>query len=84
MVSILAKQIHNVHHFQKLCKVLIQEQSYSELANSMQVVYCILKYENDILEQQNYQEILYTLRENNFFDDTEEKMLLEKTALKSS
>ena len=80
MVSVLAKQIHNVHQFQKLCKVLLQEQCYSELANSMQVVYCILKCENDILEQQNCQEILYTLKENNFFDNTEEKMLLEENS----
>ena len=80
MVSVLAREIHNVHQFQKLCKVLLQEQCYSELANSIQVVYCILKCENDIVEQQNCQEILYTLRENNFFDNTEEKMLLEENS----
>ena len=76
MVSVLAKQIHNVHQFQKLCKILLQEQSYSELANSMQVVYCILKCENDIVEQQNCQEI----QGKQFFDNTEEKMLLEENS----
>lgn len=77
MISILAKEIRNVDQFQELCKVLLQEHCYNELARNMQIAYCILKYENDILEQQNYQEILHTLRENNFFDNAEEKMLLE-------
>ena len=76
MISILAKEIHNIDQFQKLCKVLLQEHCYDELAKSMQVVYCILKYEKDILEQQNYQETLCTLKENKFFDSTEEKILL--------
>ena len=80
MISILAKEIHNIDQFQKLCKVLLQEHCYDELAKSMQLVYCILKYEKDILEQQNYQETLCTLRENNFFDSTEEKILLRENS----
>ena len=46
----------------------------------MQLAYCILKYEKDILEQQNYQEIFCTLRENKFFVDTEEKILLKENS----
>ena len=80
MISILAKEIHNIGQFWKLCEVLLHDHCYNELAKSMQLAYFILKYEKDILEQQNYQEIFCTLRENKFFDDTEEKILLEENS----
>ena len=74
---ILAEKIDDIDKFQRLCKIFLYEPNFYELAESMQLVYCILKCEKDILEQQNYQEILHSLREVNFFDDTDkEKVLL--------
>ena len=75
--------IDDIDKFQKLCKIFLYEHNYYELAENMQLVYCILKCEKDILEQQNYQEILFSLREIIFFDDTEEKMLLESNKIEA-
>ena len=81
MISILAKEIHNIDQFQILCKILLHE-NYNELAKTMQLTFCVLKYEQDILEM-NYicQELFYILKEDEFFDMTEEKMLLEESKL---
>ena len=76
MISILAKEICDMTKFQKLCKVFQYEYYYNELAENMQIVYCILKHEMDILKQNNYRDILHILREREFLDDTDEKMLL--------
>ena len=74
---ILAEKIDDIDKFKKLCKIFLYEPYYYELAENMQLAYCILKCEKDILELQNYQEILHSLREVVFFDDTDkEKVLL--------
>ena len=82
MISTLAKEIHNMDQFQNLCKQLLRHENYNELAKTMQLAYCVLKYEQDILEM-NYmcQEIYCILKEDKFFDMTEEKMLLEERKL---
>ena len=76
MISILAKEICDMKKFRKLCKVFQYEHYYNELAENMQIVYCILKHERDILKLNNYQAILHILREREFLDDTDEGMLL--------
>ena len=75
-MSLVAKEICNIDKFQKLCTIFLSEYYYNELAENMQVAVCILKYEMDILIQNNHEEILHALREKSFFDDTEKKMLL--------
>ena len=61
--------------FQKLCKIFQYKHYYNKLAENMQIVYCMLKHEMDI-KQNNYRDILHTLREREFLDDTDEGMLL--------
>ena len=76
LISILAKEICDINKFKVLCKIFLNQYYYNVLAENMQIVYCILKCEMDILEQNNYQEILDGLRDRTFFDDTEEEMLI--------
>ena len=76
MMSLIAKEICNIDNFHELCTIFLYEHYYNELAENMQVAFCILKYEMDILRQSNYEEIVHVLREKSFFDDTEKKMLL--------
>ena len=76
MISLISKEICNIDNFHELCTIFLYEHYYNELAENMQVAFCILKYEMDILRQSNHEEILHALREKSFFDDTEKKMLL--------
>ena len=76
MISLVANKICDIDKFQKLCKIFLFEHYYNELAENMQITFCILKCEMDISEQNNYLEILHSLRGKAFFDDTEEKILL--------
>ena len=76
MISLVAKEICDIDKFQKLCKILQCEHYYNELAESIQITFCILKCELDILAQSNYQEIFHSLKDKAFFDDHEEEMLL--------
>ena len=62
--------------FQKLCKIFQYKHYYNKLAENMQIVYCILKHEMDILKLNNFRDILHILRESEFLDDTDEGMLL--------
>ena len=77
MVSLIAKEICDINKFQKLCTIFLSEYYFNELAEDMQVAFCILTYEMDILKQNNHEEILHALIEKAFFDDTEKKMLVE-------
>ena len=76
MISLITKEICNIDNFHELCTIFLYEHYYNELAENMQVAFCILKYEMDILRQSNHEEIVHALREKSFFDDTEKKMLL--------
>ena len=80
MMSSIAKEIYNIDKFQNLCKVFLSEHYYNVLAENMQVTFCILTYEMDILKC-NHEEIVHALREKAFFDDTEEKMLLGRNKI---
>ena len=75
---ILAEKIDDTDKFKKLCKIFLYEPNYYELAENMQLAYCILKCEKDILEQCNSQEIFHSLSGKIvFFDDIDkEKVLL--------
>ena len=75
-MSLVAKEIYDIDKFQKLCKIFLHEYYYNELAENMQVAFCVIKCEMDILKQSNHEEILQALREKAFFGDTEQKMLL--------
>ena len=77
MMSLLAKEICNIDKFQRMCKIFLYEHYYNELVEHMQITFCILKCEMHLLEQTNYEEIFHSLRDKMFFDDTEEKILLE-------
>ena len=75
-MSLLTKEIYNIDNFQKLCKVFLYEYYYSDLADNMQVAFCILINTKAILKQDNHEVILCALRENGFFEEIEEQMLL--------
>ena len=71
--------VHDAEKFELLCKVLLLEDENKGLIKSMQLVYCILKCEMDIIQQVNYEIMYPILKERGFdFAHYEEKILQEE------
>lgn len=81
MIRILAKVIHDTAQFKKLCTILLSEDQYKQLANNLLTIYCILKYEEDIIKELKYQEIFNFLMNKHFFTKQEEKILSEQNKM---
>ena len=71
-MNALWKRIRTDDQFHKLLTVFSLEDGISEVAESMKVVYCVLKNEEKIMEVFNYNELLTCLREKKFFTKREE------------
>ena len=80
MIRILAKVvIHDITGFKKLWAILLSEDQYKKLGNNL--VYCILKYEADIIKGLKFQEIFNFLKLKHFFTKYEEKILSNQPEL---
>ena len=83
LICDLYKVVHDVERFTLLCKILLIEDENKELTKSMQLVYCILKCETEIVQQVNYALMYPILKEQGFeFAHYEENKLQEENNVK--
>ncbi|XP_065889334.1 uncharacterized protein [Dysidea avara] len=71
----LAEEICSFDQYRTLIEVLLFDCSFKELAKSMVDVFCILKYEVDIIEAVNYEEMLFALNSKKFFTKYDKQWL---------
>ena len=75
--------VHDAEKFILLCKILYCEDENKELTENMQLAYCILKCEPDIIEQVNYRMMFHVLKEQGFnFAHYEETLLQAQSNVK--
>jgi len=67
MVDALWKRVHNDIQMSKLLKIFSSEKSICEVADSIKIVYCVLKNEEQIITTLDYNDLLTCLRKRKFF-----------------
>ena len=84
LICDLHKEVRDAGKFKLLCEVLFSmaEDKYKQLAKSMQMIYCILMCEEDIIQQVDYEMIYFILQNKRFFTHYEEKILLKENTVK--
>ncbi|XP_065906658.1 uncharacterized protein [Dysidea avara] len=78
LIDALLKGVHNIHQFKKVLEMFYSEREFYEVAESMKVVYCVLKNEEKIMKTLNFNNLFMCLRKQNFFTNHEEATLLKK------
>ncbi|XP_065906420.1 protein NLRC3-like isoform X2 [Dysidea avara] len=71
MVDALLKGIRNVNQFKKLLQIFYSNSEFYEVAESLKVVFCVLKNEENIVEALNYSTLVTHLMKRNFFTEHE-------------
>lgn len=70
--------MRNDDQFKKLLGIFYSEGDFYEVAESMKLIYCILKHEKSITKTLRYNDLLECLRKRNFFTEREETKLSKR------
>jgi len=82
MVDALLKGIHNVNQFKKLLQIFYSDNEFYEVAESLKVVFCVLKSEENIVEALDYNTLFTHLVKKKFFTEREEVLAIKCKGVK--
>jgi len=82
MVDALLKGIHNVNQFKKLLQIFYSDSEFYEVAENLKVVFCVLKNEENIVEELDYNTLYTCLIKKNFFTEHEIALITECKGVK--
>ena len=78
MIDGLRKRVRNDDQFKRLLEIFYSEGDFYEVAESMKMIYFILKSEGSIIKTLKYSNLLVCLRKRNFFTKREEFTLSKR------
>ena len=78
MIDALLKGIHNSSQFKKLLEIFYTDRNFYEVADSVMMIYCVLKNEEAIIKALNFEDLIECLKLRAFLTKIEERILHEK------